>query len=65
MAKLKVDENMPNEAAELLASAGHDVVTVWDEQLEGEPDPNVASACQREWRAIVTLDLHFADIRTY
>ena len=30
MLKFKVDENLPREAAELLASAGHDTMTVRD-----------------------------------
>lgn len=33
--------------------------------MVGEPDPRVAAVCQVERRAIVTLDLDFADIRTY
>ena len=65
MLKFKVDENLPGEAAGLLASAGHDAVTVMGQQMVGQPDINVATACQREGRAVVTLDLDFADIRTY
>jgi predicted nuclease of predicted toxin-antitoxin system len=44
---------------------GHDTVTVIDEQLGGRPDGDVASLCQAEGRAVVTLDLDFADIRAY
>jgi predicted nuclease of predicted toxin-antitoxin system len=33
--------------------------------MGGQPDTNVASVCQREGRTVVTLDLDFADIRTY
>ena len=65
MLKFKVDENLPTEAAELLASAGHDAVTVGDQRMVGQPDPNVATVCQREGRVVVTLDLDFADIRAY
>jgi predicted nuclease of predicted toxin-antitoxin system len=65
MPAFKVDENLPTEAAELLVSAGHDAVTVGDQCLVGQPDTNVATVCQREGRAILTLDLDFADIRTY
>jgi predicted nuclease of predicted toxin-antitoxin system len=65
MAKFKVDENLPTEAAELLASAGHDAVTVGDQRMVGQSDTNVAMVCKREGRAVVTLDLDFADIRTY
>jgi predicted nuclease of predicted toxin-antitoxin system len=65
MANFKVDENLPTEAAELLASAGHDAVTVGDQRMVGQPDTNVATVCRREGRAVVTLDLDFADIRAY
>ena len=65
MFKFKVDENLPTEAAELLASAGHDAVTVRDQRMVGQPDTNVAKVCRQEDRVVVTLDLDFADIRTY
>ena len=65
MLKFKVDENMPVEIAALLVQAGHDALTVPDQQLGGRADPDVANVCQHEGRAVVTLDLHFADIRTY
>ena len=63
--RVKLDENLPVEAAELLREAGHDAVTVLEQGMGGEPDPNVAAVCQRERRALVTLDTDFADIRTY
>jgi predicted nuclease of predicted toxin-antitoxin system len=65
MLKFKLDENLPTEAAVLLASVGHDVMTVLDQQMGGQPDTNVAAICQHEGRAVVTLDLDFADIRAY
>jgi predicted nuclease of predicted toxin-antitoxin system len=63
--KFKVDENMPIEVAELLANAGHDAATVPDQQLGGRPDPDIATVCRQENRAIITLDLDFSDIRAY
>ena len=65
MAKFKLDENLPTEAADLLRTTGHDAVTVMEEQMGGRPDGHVASLCQAEGRAVVTLDLDFADIRVY
>ena len=65
MATFKIDENLPMGAAALLVSAGHDAVTVGNQHMVGQSDANVAMVCQREGRAIVTLDLDFADIRTY
>ena len=65
MLKFKVDENLPQEVVTLLASAGHDSCTVPDEQLGGASDERIALACQREGRALITLDLDFADIRAF
>lgn len=65
MTRFKLDENLPTEAADLLRSAGHDAVTVLDEQMGGRPDGDIACLCRAEGRAVVTLDLDFADIRVY
>jgi len=63
--RFKVDENLPIDVAELLRGNGHDAMTIFDQQMVGEPDPQVASVCNAEERALVTLDLDFSDIRTY
>lgn len=63
--KFKIDENLPIEVAELLRQAGHDAATVFDEKLGGEIDRTIAAVCRLEQRAIITLDIDFADIRTY
>jgi predicted nuclease of predicted toxin-antitoxin system len=63
--KFKMDENLPVEAAELPRAAGHDAITVVEQLLGGRPDPDIALICQREGRALVTLDTDFADIRAY
>ena len=63
--KFKVDENLPVEAAELLRQEGHDAITILDQNLGGAADSSVASICQQEGRAMITLDTDFADIRTY
>jgi predicted nuclease of predicted toxin-antitoxin system len=60
-----VDENLPVEIAQLLREAGHEVATVLDQDLGGRDDRAVAAICQQEARTLVTLDLDFADIRTY
>lgn len=61
----KADENLPAEITELLRQHGHDAKSVHDQGLMGFADPAVAAVCQVEKRAIVTLDLDFADIRNY
>jgi predicted nuclease of predicted toxin-antitoxin system len=65
MVKFKLDENLPTEGTTLLTSAGHDAVSVQDQGLGGRPDSDVMAVCHAEGRTLVTLDLHFADIRTY
>ena len=61
----KVDENLPAEVVTLLKDAGHDAKSVLDQSLGGATDVRVADLCRAESRIIVTLDLDFADIRTY
>ena len=63
--KFKVDENLPIEVAQLLREAGHDVYSVHEQGLVGAKDRVLAEVCRSENRAMVTLDTHFADIRTY
>lgn len=63
--KLKVDENLAAEVAAALNRAGHDAETVYEEQLGGRPDDDILDACKAEGRALITLDLDFADIRRY
>lgn len=63
--QFKIDENLPAEVAGTLRAAGHDAISVIDQQMSGAADPNLASVCQTEQRALVTLDLDFSDIRTY
>ena len=63
--KFKIDENLPTEIAEILRSAGYDALTVQDEALKGEVDSRVMRTCQQENRILVTIDIDFADIRSY
>jgi predicted nuclease of predicted toxin-antitoxin system len=65
MLKFKVDENLPTEVAGLLVGVGYDAVTVGDQRMARRPDTELAAVCQREGRAVVTLDLDFADIRAF
>jgi predicted nuclease of predicted toxin-antitoxin system len=63
--RFKIDENLHTDAARVLAAAGHDVRTVFEQGLQGRCDSEVAEVCHREKRAIITLDLDFSDIRTF
>ena len=61
----KLDENLPGALARLFAEAGHDAVTVAEQEMAGASDPRIASVCRDEGRVLVTLDMDFADIRNY
>ena len=63
--KFKIDENLPVEVRDELRAAGHDVLTVADEQLGGSPDSDIASVCRSEDRVLVTLDTDFGNILAY
>lgn len=65
MMRFKIDENLHEDVAEMLREHGHDARTVFDEGLQGRPDPEIADAARREGRALVTLDLDFSNIRDY
>jgi len=57
----KLDENLGNRGAELLRKAGHQVSTVFEQQLSGSSDPVVASVCAKEGRCLITMDRDFAN----
>lgn len=63
--KFKIDENLPQEFAQLLGRAGHDAESVLDEGLVGDPDSRIIEVCRNEDRCLITLDLDFSDMRTY
>ena len=63
--RFKVDENLPDELADLINQHGHDALTVRNERLGGSSDERIAEVCKREDRILITLDAGFADIRTY
>jgi len=63
--RFKIDENLPTDVSELLSAAGFDSQTVFAEGLRGTKDSDLDEVCRREERALVTLDLDFADIREY
>lgn len=63
--RFKIDENLPEDYAEMLAAAGHDAVTAVAQGLKGQDDPVLLAVCEQEGRILVTLDLGFSDVRTY
>lgn len=63
--RIKLDENMPTGLVLALTSLGHDVDTVPQENLTGQPDSAIWAAAQSEGRVLVTQDLDFSDVRKY
>ncbi len=63
--RLKVDENLPGQIAELLHGHGYDAVTVGDQGWQGLVDDVLWGRVQGEGRWLVTADKEFADLRRY
>jgi predicted nuclease of predicted toxin-antitoxin system len=63
--RFKIDENLPQDSAEILIRASHDALTVNDQAMGGGADSKLAQVCKSEGRALITLDLDFANIWRY
>ena len=63
--RIKLDENLPLALQSGLGALKHDVHSVFDENLAGEPDDKVWHACTVEERFLITQDLDFSDARKY
>jgi len=61
--RFKVDENLPDEIADLFGRYGHDAVTVADQGWRGMADRDLWQGIQDERRWLVTADKEFADLR--
>lgn len=59
--RLKLDENLGARGRELLATAGHEVCTVPEQDLCSATDEQVAVRCRSDERGLITLDLDFAN----
>ncbi len=59
--KFKLDENLGTSAVQVFREFGHDALTVRDQRLAGISDPRLLIVCRDEQRALVTLDLDFAN----
>ena len=64
-ARLKIDENLPKEIAELLNAHGYDAVTVRNPGWTGSADDDLWQRIQKEGRWLVTADKGFADVCLY
>lgn len=59
--RLKLDENLDLRLAPMLAEEGHEVETVYGEEMSGAADERIYEACIREGRTLITLDLDFSN----
>ena len=60
--KIKLDENIGHRGVELLRQAGHDVMTVRDQNLLGASDETLFNVCAGEGRVLITLDHDFGQV---
>jgi predicted nuclease of predicted toxin-antitoxin system len=60
--KLKLDENIGRRGLEFLRTSGHDVMTVWEQNLQGITDDRLFDVRAAEGRALVTLDRDFGHV---
>ena len=63
--RVKVDEDLPRQVAELFSGCGHDAVTVVMQGWQGLADEALWPRVQQEERWLVTADKGFADLRVY
>lgn len=59
--RIKIDGYLPLELVDLLNEEGHDAASALGQELGGVLDSRLADRCQAEERALVTLDIGFAD----
>jgi hypothetical protein len=60
--KIKLDENIGRRGVDILRAAGHDVMTVRDQGLQGASDETLFEICSVEARVLITLDHDFGQV---
>lgn len=62
---IKVDEDLPIAAVQMLKDQGHDAAGTMEQGMGGWKDPALWQAVQDEDRYLITADKGFADARIY
>jgi predicted nuclease of predicted toxin-antitoxin system len=65
MIRVKVDEDLPRAAVQMLRDKGNEAVSAVEQGMGGWKDPALWQAVQAEQRFLLTADKGFADIRAY
>lgn len=63
--RIKVDEDLPTAAVELLHKSGCDAVSVLQQEMSGWKDHDLWQVVQGEGRLLLTADKGFGDARIY
>jgi len=63
--KIKVDEDLPRSALQILQDAGHEALSVIDQDMGGWSDAALWNSVRAEQRFLITADKGFGDIRSY
>jgi predicted nuclease of predicted toxin-antitoxin system len=63
--RIKVDEDLPKIAAQMLRERGYQADNVVEQGMGGWKDPALWKAVQAEHRFLITADKGFADVRFY
>jgi len=60
--RIKLDENIDVRLTALLKEAGHDAITVQEQDLRGIVDRELYELCKAEGYILVSLDLDFSNL---
>jgi len=63
--RVKVDEDLPKPAVQMLRDKGYEAASVVEQEMGGLKDPHLWRTVQAERRFLVTADKGFADTRSY
>jgi len=65
IAQVKIDEDLPRQVVDLVASRGYDATTVVGQGWQGMSDDELWPRVQHEGRWLITADKGFADLRLH